>query len=268
MADCFMPVEFMDVLQPLLPPDMPVGLKGGRPLVRNGVVLPVIWYVLSTGVRWHDILPVVGCSGRTAHRRLQRWQEIGVWEALHMKLLALLNRDGKLDLDVVVIDSTMVPAPGGGDDTGPNPTDRAKSGTKHTLLVDGNGVPLALHTTGANASDQKQLETIIHKFPHVKGKSGRPKEHPEAALADRGYDSEANRLLLRWLGIEPFIAKRRTENGSGLGRFRWVVERTNAWLKGFKRMRVRWDRSSVIQSAWNALAMSVICFRLWRECSN
>jgi transposase len=268
MADCFMPVEFMDVLQPLLPPDMPVGPKGGRPPVRNGVVLPVIWYVLSTGVRWHDILPVMGCSGRTAHRRLQRWQEIGVWEALHMKLLALLNRDGKLDLDVVVIDSTMVPAPGGGDDTGPNPTDRAKSGTKHTLLVDGNGAPLALHSTGANASDQKLLETIIHKFPHVKGKSGRPKEHPEAALADRGYDSEANRLLLRWLGIEPFIAKRRTEHGSGLGRFRWVVERTNAWLKGFKRMRVRWDRLSIIQDAWNALAMSAICFRLWSECAN
>ena len=186
MSECFMPVEFMDILQPLLPPDTPVGPKGGRPPVRNGVVLPVIWYVLSTGVRWHDILPVMGCSGRTAHRRLQRWQENGVWEALHMKLLALLNRDGKLDLDVVVIDSTMVPAPGGGGDTGPNPTDRAKSGTKHTLLVDSNGVPLALHTTGANASDQQQLETIIHKFPHIQGKPGRPKEHPEAALANRG----------------------------------------------------------------------------------
>ena len=45
MAECFMPVEFMDVLRPLLPPDMPVGPKGGRPPVRNGVVLPVIWYV-------------------------------------------------------------------------------------------------------------------------------------------------------------------------------------------------------------------------------
>ena len=66
MSECFMPVEFMDILQPLLPPDTPVGPKGGRPPVRNGVVLPVIWYVLSTGVRWHDILPVMGCSGRTA----------------------------------------------------------------------------------------------------------------------------------------------------------------------------------------------------------
>jgi transposase len=265
MSECFMPAEFMDVLEPLLPPDMPVGPRGGRPAVLNRVVLPVIWYVLSTGVRWHDVLPSMGCSGRTAHRRLQRWQEFGIWDALHGKLLALLNRDGKLDLEVAVIDSTLVPAPGGGDDTGPNPTDRGKSGSKHTLLVDGNGVPLALRTTGANASDQQQLETIINLFPRVKGKPGRPLERPGMAIADRGYDSEANRLLLRWLGIEPLIAKRHTEHGSGLGKFRWVVERTNAWLKGFKRMRVRWDRLSDIQQAWNSLAMSVICFRLWSE---
>ena len=203
--------------------------------------------------------------GPNCDRRLQLWQELGVWDTLHHKLLSLLNRDGKLDLDVAVIDSTMVPAPGGGDDTGPNPTDRGKSGTKHTLLVDGNGVPLALRTTGANASDQKQLEPVINEFPRVDGKRGRPKTRPEAVFADRGYDSEANRLLLRWLGIEPFIAKRHTEHGSGLGKIRWVVERTNAWLKGFKRMRVRWDRLAVIQHAWNALAMSIICFRLWTE---
>jgi transposase len=256
----------MEIIEPLLPPDEPVGRRGGRPRILNVVALQVIWYVLVTGVRWHDVLPSMGCSGRTAHRRLQEWQEAGIWEALHQLLLELLNRDGKLGLDVVVVDSTLVPSPGGGDDTGPNPTDRGKTGTKHTLMVDKNGVPLAVRTTGANASDQKQMEPIIHQFPHVKGKPGRPKRHPKAAFADRGYDSEANRLLLRWLGIEPFLAKRRTEHGSGLGRIRWVVERTNAWLRALRRLRVRWDRLAVIQDAWNALAMSVICFRIWREC--
>jgi transposase len=266
MACSVIPEEFLEVLRPLLPADKPVGPRGGRPPVPNVVAMSVIWYVLSTGIRWQDVLPEMGCSGRTAHRRLQCWQEASLWDALHMKLLALLNRDGKLDLDMGIVDSTMVPAPGGGAATGPNPTDRSKTGTKHTLLVDGNGTPLALITTGANASDQKQLEPIINKFPRVKGKPGRPKEHPNVALADRGYDSEANRLLLRWLGIEPFIAQRRTEHGSGLGIFRWVVERTNGWLKGLKRMRIRWDRLPAIQHAWNALAMCIICFRLWAEC--
>ncbi len=265
MATSFMPAEFYDIVKPLLPPDRPVGRSGGRPAVPNAVVLPVLWYVLATGIRWSDVSLDMGCSGRTAHRRLRLWQSLGVWEKIHELLLEFLRRDNKLDLDIAVIDSTMVPAPGGGDATGPNPTDRGKTGTKHTLLVDANGVPLAMHTTGANESDQKQVEPIIEKFPQVKGKPGRPKTRPDEAYMDRGYDSAANRLILRWLGIEPFIAKRNTEHGSGLGKVRYVVERTNAWIKGFKRMRVRWDRLIDVQHAWNAFAMSIICFRLWAE---
>lgn len=263
MANCFMPEEFFEVAKPLLPPDKPMGAHGGRPRILNWVALRVIWYVLTTGIRWHDVLPEMECSGRTAHRRLEEWQAAGVWESLHAKLLELLNHDGKLQPEIVVIDSTMVPAPCGGADTGPNPTDRGKSGTKHTLMVDANGVPIALHTTGANVSDQTQILPIVLEFPRIKGKPGRPKEHPDQAYADRGYDCDATRLLLKWLGIEPKIAKRRTEHGSGLGKVRWVVERTIAWLKGMKRMRVRWDRLPTIQHAWNALAMSVICFNLW-----
>jgi transposase len=266
MATSFIPEEFVDVVKPLLPADKPVGATGGRPRIINLIALRVIWYVLTTGIRWQDVLLEMGCSGRTAHRRLQEWQRAGVWDALHKKLLELLNRDGKLEPDIVVIDSTLVPAPGGGEETGPNPTDRGKTGTKHTLMVDANGVPMALHTTGANVSDQVQILPIVLDFPKVKGKTGRPKELPDEVYADRGYDNDSTRLLLRWLGIEPKIAKRWTEHGSGLGRVRWVVERTNAWLKGLRRLRVRWDRLASIQHAWNALAMSVICFRLWCDC--
>jgi transposase len=267
MATGLMPVEFFEVAKPLLPKEKPVGAKGGRPRILNEVALRVIWYVLTTGIRWQDVLLEIGCSGRTAHRRLREWQALGIWGALHAKLLELLNGAGKLALEIVVIDSTQVPAPGGGEETGPNPTDRGKTGSKHTLMVDGNGVPLALHTSGSNSSDQVEIIPIVVEFPKVKGKPGRPKEHPGEAYADRGYDNDWARLLLRWLKIEPKIAKRRTEHGSGLGTVRWVVERTNAWLKGLRRMRVRWDRLIEVQDAWNLLAMSVICFRLWSECS-
>ena len=87
---------------------------------------------------------------------------------------------------------------------------------------------------------------MVLDFPKVGGKPGRPKELPDEVYADRGYDSEATRGLLRWLGIEPHIAKRRTPHGSGLGKVRWVVERTISWLKGLRRMRVRYDRLGVI----------------------
>jgi hypothetical protein len=66
-------------------------------------------------------------------------------------------------------------------------------------MVDGNGVPLALHTSGSNSSDQVEIIPIVVEFPKVKGKPGRPKEHPDEAYADRGYDNDWTRLLLRWL---------------------------------------------------------------------
>ncbi len=99
-------------------------------------------------------------------------------------------------------------------------------------------------------------------FPRVSGKPGRPKELPDELYADRGYDSDGARQLLAWLGIEPHIARRKTPHGSGLGKIRWVVERTIAWLKGLRRIRIRYDRSPVLQDAWSTLAVCVICFRL------
>ena len=167
-----------------------------------------------------------------------------------------------LDPGLVVVDSVTVRAFGGGEATGPSPVDRRKPGTKHTLLVSRSGVPLAMRTAGANASDHTQIIPLVLDFPRVRGKPGRPKELPDELYADRGYDGEATRWLLRWLGIEPKIARRKTPHGSGLGKVRWVVERTASWLKGLRRMRVRYDRLGVIMEAWATLAASVVCFRI------
>jgi len=204
-------------------------------------------------------------SGRTAHRRLRAWEEAGIWDRLHADLLRLLRQAGKLDADLVVIDGVYVRAFGGGEQTGPSPVDRGKLGTKHTLMVSRSGVPLAIRTAGANASDHTQIIPLVLAFPRVGGKPGRPKELPDELYADRGYDSESTRWLLRWLGIEPKIAKRRTPHGSGLGTVRWVVERTISWLKGLRRMRVRYDRLGVIRDAFTTLAASVICYRILND---
>src|SRR3954453_12644739 len=262
MASAHMPEEFFDAVAPLLPPEQPVSPKGGRPRVGHRVVIRVIWFVLTTGARWEDVPPELGCSGRTAHRRLRAWEEAGIWDRLHADLLAALKRAGKLDADTVIVDGVTVRAFGGGEATGPSPVDRGKSGTKHALLVDRHGVPLAIRTAGASASDHRQILPVVLDFPRVKGTPGRPKELPDELYADRGYDSEGTRALLRWLGIDPHIAKRKTPHCSGLGKVRWVVERTISWMKGLRRLRVRYARLGVIIDAWTTLAASVICFRI------
>jgi transposase len=262
MATAQMPDEFYEIVSHHLPPEPPVGPKGGRPRVAHRVVVRVLWFVLASGCRWEDVPRELGCSGRTAHRRLRAWEEAGVWDRLHADLLRLLRQADKLDADLVVVDGVYVRAFGGGEQTGPSPVDRSKLGTKHTLLVSRSGVPLKIRTAGANASDHTQIIPLVLDFPKVGGKPGRPKQLPDALYADRGYDSEATRWLLRWLGVEPHIAKRRTPHGSGLGKVRWVVERTISWLKGLRRMRVRYDRLGVIRDAFTTLAASVICFRI------
>jgi transposase len=262
MATAHMPDEFYDIVSHHLPPEQPVGPRGGRPRVGHRLVMRVIWFVLVTGNRWADIPSEMGCSGRTAHRRLRAWEEAGIWDRLHADLLRLLRQADKLDPDVVVVDGVIVRAFGGGEATGPSPVDRGKPGTKHTLMVSRSGVPLAIRTAGANASDHTQIIPLVLDFPRVGGKPGRPKELPDEVYADRGYDSDSTRWLLRWLGIEPHIARRKTPHGSGLGTVRWVVERTIGWLKGLRRMRVRYDRLGVVRDAWTTLAAGVICFNI------
>ena len=139
--------------------------------------------------------------------------------------------------------------------------DRSRPGSKHHLAVDGNGVPLGIVLTAANVHDVRGIGPVLDAIPHVGGKPGPRRSRPDVAYADRGYDSNAVRDDLLSRGIAPKIARRRTGHGSGLGRFRWVVERSFAWLHQFRRLRVRFERRADIHEAFLWLACGVICLR-------
>jgi transposase len=108
-----------------------------------------------------------------------------------------------------------------------------------------------------------QVFQVLTDMPAVGGKPGPKRQRPRRLQGDRGYDSEPVRQLLRWLGITPVLAARNTEHGSGLGVFRWVVERTISWLHAFGRLRRRLDRQTEIQQAFLQLACGVICLRFF-----
>lgn len=265
MADARMPEEFYEAAYSMLPAEKEVGPLGGRPTIPHRNVLKVIWYVLVVGCRWKDVHRELGCCGETARRRMQQWEQQGIWSQLHQVLLRLLHANDKLELTTTIIDSTQVRAIGGGDKTGPSPVDRRKKGTKFTLLVDRNGVPLVIRAAPANASDHQELLPTVMQFPKVAGKRGRPRTNPKELYADAGYDSASARVLLRWLGITPHIRKRNQAHGSHLGRVRWVVERTISWIKGLRRMRVRYDRSQLSIDAWTSISAAAICLHIARE---
>jgi transposase len=147
-----------------------------------------------------------------------------------------------------------------GKKTGPNPTDRRKAGSKHHILTEARGIPLTAILTAANRHDITQLLPLVDAIPPLRGCPGRPARKPALIQGDRGYDSQPHRDALHRRGIETQLAKRRTPHGSGLGRTRWVVERTLAWLHRFRRLNLRYERRPCVHEAFLMLGCSLICW--------
>ena len=154
----------------------------------------------------------------------------------------------------------VTPRAARGKKTGPNPTDRRKAGSKHHVLTDANGIPVVAQLTAANRHDVKQLLPLVDAIPPLRGRVGRPLRKPSVVQGDRGYDSQPHRDQLHRRGIASQLAKRRTPHGSGLGRTRWVVERTLAWLHRFRRLNVRYERRACVHEAFLTLGCVLVCW--------
>lgn len=119
---------------------------------------------------------------------------------------------------------------------------------------------MAATVTGANRHDITELIPLVEAIPPIAGKLGRPRKRPDVVQGDRAYDSQPHRLALGVLRIKTLLARRRTTHGSGLGKTRWVVERTLAWLHQFRRLRVRYERRSDIHEAFLTIGCIMICW--------
>ena len=120
---------------------------------------------------------------------------------------------------------------------------------------------MAFTVTAGNRNDVTQLVPLLDRVGPIGGRSGRPRRRPDIVYADRGYDHDKYRRLLRARGIRHRIARRNTTNGSGLGRVRWVVERTFASLHAFKRLAICYERRTDLHEAFLAIGCSLICWR-------
>jgi transposase len=143
--------------------------------------------------------------------------------------------------------------------TGKNPTDRGKKGTKRHLLVDGKGTPLAVRITAANRNESLEAMNLVDDIPPIKGKRGRPRRKPKALYGDRQYGTPRNQRGLKERRIEDHLARQRTPHGSGLGKVRWVVERTLAWVGQARRLKIRYDKLPSIHRAFHFLQLARIC---------
>jgi transposase len=139
--------------------------------------------------------------------------------------------------------------------------DRGRRGSKHHLISCGAGNPLAVALTAGNVNDVTQTIGLIDQIPPVRGKRGRPRRRPRRLLGDGAYHSRRDRLALRARGIQAKIPRPNARHGSGLGRERWVVERTISWLHQYRRLRIRYERRDDIHEAFLAIGCGLICFK-------
>lgn len=262
MARPLLPDDLWETIQPFLPPHPPHP-KGGRPFLEDRKVLTGILFVLKTGIPWEYLPQEMHCgSGMTCWRRLRQWFLSGVWNDVHHLLLSTLRCAQVLDFSRFLIDSCHVRALGAGAQTGPSPVDRRKPGSKIHLLVDAQGVPITCRLTAANRNDVEETLPLVDQVAPIAGQVGHPRQRPACLQGDRGYDDEGDRQELRRRRITPVLAKRRSPNGSGLGKLRWYVERTLSWLKQYRRIRIRYERDPKNYLAFLALAMVLICYRI------
>ena len=115
--------------------------------------------------------------------------------------------------------------------------------------MDARGTPLGLTLSGANCHDIRMLAATLDAVPGVRtGRRGRPRRRPDKLHADKGYDHRRCRRECRARSITPRIARRGIERRERLGRCRWIVERTLAWLARFRRLTIRYKRRAELQS--------------------
>ena len=248
-------------LQPLIPTPPRRYRFPGRRRVDNRAAVEGILFVVRTGIRWNDLpTSAFGARARPAGGGCRTGTKPGCGSGctrscwLSCAPLACWTWRTRWSTPPRTCAQR-------GDLTGPSPVDRGRPGSKHHLITDAAGIPLAVILTGGNRNDVTQLLPLLDAIPPIRGLRGRPRRRRRRVYADRGYDHDKYRRLLRDARHHPGHRPPRHRARLRTGPHRWVVERTFAWLHGFRRLRIRCERRADIHQAMISLACSIICLR-------
>jgi transposase len=224
-------------LKPILEPKSERVL--GRPRTSAREVFEALLFVLHTGMQW-KFLPATFPPKSTVHDYLKKWCQQDRFRAVFAQVIRQRVEAGTIDLHQCFIDATFAPAKGGGNGIG---LTKKGKGSKVQLIIDAQGVPLAMSVASANTGETAMVQETLALLEE---------ETPVTRLiGDKGYDSDPLDQTLADLGIEMIAPNRinrrpenQTQDGRPLRRYkhRWKVERTIAWLGYHRRLLVRWEK--------------------------
>lgn len=232
--------------------------KAGRPPIDSRRALSGIYYILRTGAQW-NALPQCFGSCSAVHRYFQYLVRIDFFTDLWTAEIYEYDEQKGLDMKNQSADCAQTKAPLGGLATGPSPVDRAKRGSKRSVIVEGNGIPIGLAVGGANIHDSKLFCETLKSIPN-----NLEKPQAQKMRLDAAYDSEEVRTGLFNSNYLPRIApnqrrKSKPKNNpyADEPKLRWVVERSHSWANRFRRILIRWEKKMP-----NFVGMLQFCFAI------
>jgi transposase len=237
---------------PAVAPSHPLGCHRRR--IPDRVVFEHVVTALVHGSGYERIASP-GCSDRTIRRRVHEWAAAGLTETLHRLALEQYDRLIGLDLEELAVDGCLTKAPCGGEKAGRSPVDRGKQGLKRSTVVEGRGVPVHLVSAGANRHDAPLLEPTLAGLTKL---GPLPKE--VTTHLDRAYDGGPTRALLDRFGFTGAIARKGVPAPLQAGK-RWVVERTQAWMNGYGKLRRCTERNGQVVDFYLFLAAAFVTVR-------
>jgi len=248
---------------PVLQEDWQPSPKGGRPPTDWRPVLNGIIHRLRSGCQWNHLPRHFG-SDRTIHRWFQRWCRRGVLHKVWAALVEGCAELGAVHWQWQSVDCRLGKARFGGNKVGKNPTDRAKNGSKQSLLADEQGGPLGAVVAAANVNDQRllaeTLAAVVVERPEPT--AGRPQH----LCLDAAYDNPTGRAAAAEHNYTPHIRPVNEEKGARQAQprakpRRWVVERTFAWLNKCRALLVRYDKHDENYLGLLQLACALLWYR-------
>lgn len=239
-------------------PDPPRNPLGGRPPVDKRKVLRGIFWMLDNGAKWKDLPSEFG-SKSTVHRWFQTWVREGVFESILRDAGRVVEERGEYRLYECFVDGTFSKARGGGDGIG---CTKAGKGVKIMVLVDARGLPVAVDTMSATPHESQLVQGLFDFML--------TQETPERIIGDKAYDSDKLDEELAQRNIEmiaPHRGNRLSENitqdGRPLRRYkrRWTVERTISWIQNFRRLCIRWEKSTKLFQGYLHLGYALLLLK-------
>jgi transposase len=249
--------EQLDMIDLMLPPDPPRP-RGGRPRSDRRKAIEGIFWILDNGAKWKDLPRRFG-SRSSVHRAFQRWVEAGAFEKLLQDMGEVVREETGFKLYECYVDGTFSKARGGGDGIG---CTKAGKGVKIMIMVDARGLPIAVSTGSAGPHESTLVEPLFDFMASV--------DFPERLIGDKAYDSDRLDQEMARKGVEmisPHRSNRKPENktqdGRSLRRYkrRWTVERTIGWLQNYRRLCVRWEKSTAMFQGFLHLTCSILLMK-------